>query len=193
MALAGRLAPHLPGFIAGGRDDWPCHALLTHEDGRTIALGKVWGTRDRIEVRGEHPDKRKGPTITVSALRDPKAIARDIERRLLPAYAESLAASRAIANRDAGELAMRQSFAAELREILPGPLWFEERGRSIEVHWYSTPGSGGVSLRGKTYGAADDIDLNVRMPVTTFVQLAYLLAGKTPPEWTGLEISTVSP
>jgi len=120
IRLADDVARHLDGFT---RDPaWPTWGVaLRHADGRALHLAWVWGSHEsRVEVGGGYPDGvgYKRFEITVAVSRGAQAIAREIERRLLPPYVAELqrvlaklavlrdeaAAVRCVAERIAGHL-----------------------------------------------------------------------------------------
>lgn len=102
--IAAKVAEHLPGFsLQTTVDSWTYRATIENEDGRVLFL-RAEG--NRIAISGEFPrdpvdgyvanwvlewDERNKPgnglhQITLNAGRSPEVIAREIERRLLPAY-----------------------------------------------------------------------------------------------------------
>ena len=90
LELAQRIAEHLPGWTAVPEDGrWM--AYLTHPDGPKLALRHDKG---RLNVMGTWPfshgehfyPRDKSADISCALSRGPLAIAKDIERRLLPEY-----------------------------------------------------------------------------------------------------------
>jgi hypothetical protein len=103
-------------------------AFIRHADGRGLfihALTYPFSARGRAEVRGVYPDgwtgdREREPRITVSMGRDPAAVARDIARRLLPAYGEQLERARAYVAEAQAEESSREQVAAAITAVLPG-------------------------------------------------------------------------
>ncbi len=70
---------------------------------RKVSVGFVWNQRDRVSLRGtfdnglhQHlPYRAENPEITVAISRGPAVIAREIARRVLPAYDALLAQTKA--------------------------------------------------------------------------------------------------
>lgn len=84
-------------------DEYPNHlqlGRLVHSGyGAEIHFGTIYNKLDTLHVSGNYPRDSKGtysapsgpePSIHLSWHKEPKAIAKDIERRLLPAYMERL-------------------------------------------------------------------------------------------------------
>jgi len=155
-------------------DGWhaePSHstaAFARHADGRGLflcAMSQPWSARGRVRVTGEYPHhqawRRRQVQVTVSMGRDPRAVARDLQRRLLPAYdAEFAVALEAEAVR-AADWAEVDRYAAAVLAAVPG----SER-MTVGV----PDGEALVSLRGHGYrhnvrirsgsdGTAVDMDL----------------------------------
>lgn len=121
------------GVAAALGDGWkavPSHdlaAFLRHPDGRGLflyALSQPWSARGRVQVTGEYPRhqswRRRTVQVTVGMGREPQAVARDLERRLLPAYsAEFAVAMEAEAVRVAGWAGVER-FAAAVLAAVPG-------------------------------------------------------------------------
>lgn len=92
------------GWVATPDDGWHDGVTLTGPGGEQLhATVDDWrkANAGRLFLRGSFPDELAGhlygtpaTRISVDGSRSPEAIARDIERRLLPAYREALAIAR---------------------------------------------------------------------------------------------------
>lgn len=102
--LGGEIAAHLDGWSVEADAECAHHASLVHRDGGRVSLWYDRRTR-KMRVSGQWPRGRSGglrsardwrviawdakePSVNVSLDREPKAIARDIERRFLGRYLE---------------------------------------------------------------------------------------------------------
>lgn len=112
--LAKAIAEHLPGWRVATREDGDRDhfAALEHEDGRGLHFFVPSYGTPRLEITGRPPRYRDGrrysphrwTRIGCSPARDPAAIARDIQNRLLPNYAgEYASAVRFVRKTEAGE------------------------------------------------------------------------------------------
>ncbi len=99
---AGLIADALGGWKVDTDERWTGHrgAHLDGPGGARLTIGAHgYRNADRLEIAGSYPQVpgqrlpygTKHHTITVSRDRGPAAIARDVRRRLLPPYAETLA------------------------------------------------------------------------------------------------------
>ncbi len=128
MDTARRIADHLPEWRAE-EDTWnPAASQLSHPDGRRIRIRPLHPLRDlgRLAIEGQAPSAVRGAlartqcqSITVRADRDPAAIAREICRRLLPAYTDEFTALAEQADRIAKAEASRTEITARLASLLP--------------------------------------------------------------------------
>ena len=92
--LAKSIAEHLPGWTADipalQADGYPPRFIyLGRGDGAGIAIAFIWNQHGRIEVSGRYPHEavpQDRPSITLSTLRPPENLAREITRRFLPDY-----------------------------------------------------------------------------------------------------------
>ena len=92
--LAKAIAEHLPGWRAETPalqlDEYPPHIVyIGREDGAGLAINAVRNQHGRIEVSGRYPHEavpQDRPSITLSTLRPPENLAREITRRFLSAY-----------------------------------------------------------------------------------------------------------
>lgn len=125
-------------------------ATLVGPDGASISVSQVWNQKGRLQISCHFPGgnwgAEKRPIISVSISKRPEDIARDIERRLLPAYLplyqKAVERLRAEEEREAADLAL----AARLAAILG----VEPLG--TEINWYGTGdfrgGSGTIRVSG---------------------------------------------
>jgi hypothetical protein len=171
---AGQLLHLAAGVAAALGDGWEAvpgyhvgAASVRHRDGRGlffVALTYPWSARGRAEVRGEYPAgwswRERAITVTVSVGRDPAAVARDLERRLLPRYLPELELARERVASEAAEEAGRERVAAELLAAVPGAVRSPVQGRSDGVE-LRLPGHGyrhDVRVRSSD-GTVVDVDL----------------------------------
>ena len=93
--LAIDIAEHLPGWAADipalQADEYlPRFVYLGRNDGAGIALGYIRNNPGRVEISGRYPHEAflspDRPSITLSTLRPPENLAREITRRFLPDY-----------------------------------------------------------------------------------------------------------
>lgn len=100
FAIALKVAPFLPGYKAPVQESGSWGVTLPGADGRGLFIHcNEWGN-SRLRISGIYPrfenqvvtgwlyPSAHAPEITISPLREPQAIARDIARRILPAYEE---------------------------------------------------------------------------------------------------------
>lgn len=87
----------MDGWRLDGRDDLYGTVLLS-DGGRGLFFHPIWSSADRMEISGYYgglgqflPYDREKTKITVSMAKAPERVARDIEKRLLPAYERMLA------------------------------------------------------------------------------------------------------
>lgn len=125
LALTQYLAERLgPGWTS---EDGILHMAVHGPGGQHLVLHRLAGPHTgRIGIRGVLPDgstntNRPDPhTITVAATRPAAAIAAEIERRLLPAYAPAAAAADREQRRRVAATAARLARAAALAHRLGG-------------------------------------------------------------------------
>jgi hypothetical protein len=142
------ITPHLgDGWYA--TVDQHDRTLLSNVDGRELYArdDRVHG---RILIVGTYPESdyfrrgygRRYDGITVSAARDPAAVAADVRRRLLPEYEQTLTALRAWVAQDDADRQARADLAARIQSAWPTahPLYDSEGSRSTRTH-LSLPGN----------------------------------------------------
>jgi hypothetical protein len=157
--------------LGGGWRAVPSHdlaAFVRHADGRGLflyALQLPWSARGRVQVTGEYPQqqawRRRDQSVTVSMGRDPKSVARDLQRRLLPVYEAELAIARAAEVERLADEADVERVAEEIMAAVPG----SERGGvgvsdgeaqvRLSGHGYRH----NVRIRRSSDGTAVDIDM----------------------------------
>jgi hypothetical protein len=144
--LALSVAQHLPGWTISSEETSDYHAALRHESGPELSFGKG-RERDRLHVHGSWPrDQRHGsyapysnaPAISVSISRDPKAIAREIERRFLPGFLPLWHAAEGRRREAEESNAKAETLAARLRDLFglphPEPSRYGNDRDSVHVH-----------------------------------------------------------
>lgn len=119
-ALARAIAPHLDGgtWQYKPNEDRREAATILGPNGAVISLSVEWSGKGRVKVDGQYPRDHHNqwvidsvkrynealPSITVSASRQPKDLAADIQRRFIPLYLGVLAkAQEEVARRKATE------------------------------------------------------------------------------------------
>lgn len=148
-----------PQIAAALGPDWAVDATadtpgvhIAHRDGRRLLFLRVpYNAPGRLAISGVYPpvDSAYGRDadpvqITVGLTRPAEAVAREITRRLLPAYEPRLAHAVAQAQRRAGEQALRDEVVERLCQALPGtrPITREHHHSSkVALSLHSRPGS----------------------------------------------------
>jgi hypothetical protein len=115
-----------PDWTVNASTDTP-GAHIAHPDGRRLFLRVPWNAPGRLAISGVYPPvdsvygRDADPVqITVGLTRPAEAVAREITRRLLPAYEPLLAHAVAQTQRRDGEQAQRGRAAEQLCQALPG-------------------------------------------------------------------------
>lgn len=148
LGFASRVA----AALGGGWAAEPVHergASLRHPDGRALFLfapDYPWSKRGRVRVSGVYPQhqawRRERAEVTVGMGRDPGAVARDLRRRLLPAYEAELAVAVAAEAGRVRDAAGVERVAAAVLAAVPG---------SREVAVGVPEGEARLDLRGHGY------------------------------------------
>lgn len=141
--------------VAALGTDWSVEQ--PHEGNRGVYLvgpgqEKLWlargwdsGTKTRLVIHGDYPGtetfRHENHEITVAESRPPAAIAKEIERRLLPKYRDTLA--------EVIERLDRQRQAQQARDVLAGHIT-EAVGPKVTQVGYDNDDK--VSIGGKTFG-----------------------------------------
>jgi hypothetical protein len=140
--------------------------------------------KGRISFAGRYPhsyypaDPAERAYITVSASRDPKSIAGDMQRRLLPQYRTSYAA--AVAQKEADEAYQRRKREAleTLAEISQMPV-SHHNDREPQIYHYAHPSGTLAQIKIRTYALDDvvqvDLDLG-GIPFDVAKQLCQVLS-----------------
>jgi hypothetical protein len=159
-------------------------AFVRHEDGRglfILALSFPFSARGRAEVRGVYPqgwggDRDRDPVITVSMSRKADAVARDIRRRMLPAYAERLAKARARVARDDADRGERERVAALIMAAVPGTVVDQVQGwaSAISLRLASGGYRNQCVIRSGSDGATVDLDVRALPAADALRMLAAL-------------------
>jgi hypothetical protein len=149
-ALAHQIAEQLGGFTARVHDHGAC---LHGPAGQELWVQRVWNHRDRVQVHGRYPPgdetyRLASHEITAAIARGPEAIARDITRRLLPAYRTDLQTARERVAQAARDDQHRARTAARLLATIPDARATDGK-RETTIHWYDdAAGSGTIRLHG---------------------------------------------
>jgi hypothetical protein len=116
------------------------HATISGPEAQRLHIRRGHPT-NRLEIYGDFADARdyrargESHEITVSAERRPVDIAKDIARRLLPAYATSLAKARAAQAAWQAKKAKQDALAAELCALASGTYY---HGTTERFYYYGT-------------------------------------------------------
>jgi hypothetical protein len=164
LDFARAVAEHLDGWTAT-KTEYDHGAYLVHADGQLKLLVRVggWKLDGRAEIRGSYPASDLRPTvvkITLGVGRNADHVARQIQRRLLPHYAEQL--SRVLTHVAERQAAADKRTATENELISILPALHRDAYGQDELSW-SPPGrahgsvklhhdgdGGGVELHGLT-------------------------------------------
>lgn len=150
--LAAKLAPLLPGWTLALHPDleWCDWADLVRADGAAIRV-KVggWRREGRVTFYGVRPRYRDGSPcslgdgveITCDARKAPEALAKDVRRRLLPAYDAAYAAAVASVRQDDAHADEADAVAARLALTLGAQLGDPKARRGDERRIFDTPAS----------------------------------------------------
>jgi len=133
--LMQKLAADVAAFLTGSwapqpnDEDGNWRAYILGANGEKLFLSNTWGGKGRIYVSGILPDRHTfSDGITVSATKTASQIARDIERRLLPAYQTALQEAKdKVAKENAAEQA-RLTTIAEVEKIIDLPFTTDHQG-----------------------------------------------------------------
>ncbi len=166
-ALARQVAAHLDGFTAVHRDH---NACLRGPDGQELWLHPMWNHPGRVEIGGHYPPcdetyRLPSHKITVAVARGPQTIAKEITRRLLPAYQHDLKIAHDRIAQTARDHQQRTRHAAALRATIGGCRISDDQ-RETMIVWYEH-GSGGGSIRLHGDGSSAAIELHAAGPELT--------------------------
>ena len=96
----------MKGWQLDDRED--LYGAVLSDGVRSLMFAPIWGNTERMEIRGYYGDlgqflpyDKEKTEITVSMAKTPERIARDVEKRLLPAYERVLA--KAMENKESYE------------------------------------------------------------------------------------------
>jgi len=184
--LGRAVARHLAGFTVQVISDYGDVVRLDHPDGRRLHLRRLWNNQGRVEISGAYPQSdyhlraADHVSITVAVSRGPAVIATEINRRLLPAYAEVLGKVQAHLAQQAADHASRAQVAERLAALLPDASIHDDGRSATTVRWSASDGgpmgSGHVELRNGGTRAT----LEARLPAATVERLAAVLASLAP-------------
>jgi len=179
--LARAVASHLDGFTARAVDDFGYTLRLDHPDGRGLYLHRRHNDGGRVEIVGAYPHSdyhfRDGehPSITVAIARGPTVIAREITRRLLPAYTEVLGKVHAHIAKQTADHANRTRIAERLVALIPGASIHDDGRHATTVRWYTADepiGYGHIDL--SAAGTTGTFEAR-NLPIATVERLATAL------------------
>jgi hypothetical protein len=144
--VARAIAAAMGGFHVENMEGVTHNAYLVDDDDPQRRL-LVWrgykaGRTDRLEISGVFPNtgddawyRFEQIRIGVGVTRDPEAIARDIERRLLPQYDAALAQVKEYIVMKTGGDAERQALGERLADVVGGSYRDNPRTNRGTVHW----------------------------------------------------------
>jgi hypothetical protein len=145
--LAAAIAPHLPGWTFEPAYDHI--AYLVRADGARIGvMVGSWSAKGRVSIAGMWPKFADGPTywssreraeITCAATRTPEAIAREIQRRLIPGYDHEYAIARAYVDRHNANVHDAKAVAARIAAVVGGHPSTDATRRGDGVHIHGGP------------------------------------------------------
>jgi hypothetical protein len=178
QGIAKQVASFLPGWTWRGplyEHTEDTHAVIRNAEGAEVTIsGNGWARDGRFHISaGNWPKSKKGdefspyrhggggdesPRISVAATRSTKDIAREIERRFLPAYLPLYA--KMVERRDATDVrqASAKTKCEELAKIVNGETRGLEAGDG-EVHWYHEEATYGDA---KSHDGGNEWNLNIR-------------------------------
>jgi hypothetical protein len=166
---------------------WDGCGTLRHADGRALFLTTASHgmSKGRVRVEGTFPGaatrEMDACFVTVGVTRPAAAVARDLERRLLPRYEELLPEARERVARDQAEELDRERVAAEVMRVLPGTerSRVQARARGIALR----PPEAGWRQEVEVYtsgdGTAVSIELHGLDPVRAVAMLEALGRART--------------
>jgi hypothetical protein len=159
--FARAVAEHLDGWTATNTE-YGHGAYLAHTDGRQRLLVRLggWKLDGRAEIRGSYPASDLRPAvvkITVAVGRRPEHVAGQIQRRLLPRYAEQL--NRVLAHVAERQAAADQRTATENELIAILPTLHRTNHGPDELAW-SPPGRAYGSVKLHHDGEGGGIELH---------------------------------
>lgn len=155
IAIAGELGSGWA--IKGGEAHWS--QQITGPDRQELWISTGYQALDRLQIAGDYPTDmygriphvRDSPRITLAANRSPKALARDIQRRLLPGYQLTL---KQVLERQADQMRrfdLREQVAQRLIAAAGPDANLGSRDANHERHHVSLhPGMATVSYGGGT-------------------------------------------
>lgn len=145
-ALAASIAQHMNGWTLSDRETNEYHAVLAHESGPELSIN-VDHWKHRLHVHGSWPrDSRNGsyaprsgaPRISVGVTRSPKSIAREIERRFVPALMPLWHAAEGQRRQMEERNEKAEALARRLRDIFglshPEPSRYDSGRDSVNVY-----------------------------------------------------------
>ena len=156
---------------------------LNRPDGARLLIGfDDWTRARRVEIWGTYPDRIRithrlpRHEITVSRARGAQVIAREIVRRLLPAYQPDLCRAREIVLRRAQQKQDRDRLAEQITEALPRTQLIEDEARgtlSCDLR-EALPGRAWGSIDLDRDGQAATVDLH-QIPAYVVVRVVAAL------------------
>lgn len=178
LALGRQVVAHMePGWSAGTVDEW-FGAGLHGPDNALVWLSKPSSKPGYVHASGNFPETRKTlrtrPSVNVRADRGPAVIAREITRRLLPAYLPLLAEVVEYNATEDYERSSRKTVVDKFGALFPG-----SHSSDIGYTGYGRRGvlggAGGIGTVEAT-GDGSNVTLNVRVPADVAMQILELVA-----------------
>lgn len=200
LKLAESIANYMEGWRADRRPVPQDHrhqgATLLGDQGKAIRLYQSYQSKGKVTVRGICPDyglnhcERRNASlphgsesINVSPARNPKHIAADIERRLLPGYEAILPEAAKRAQEYKKRVSTLEHIEHALLDVAPELRPYQQNDGSSERRYYiygkdNQPFRSG-EIRISSYGCYScDLDLN-DVPLSTTFQILALLRNDT--------------
>ena len=183
-AIAGALTLRTGKTWSLDHDPNTQQLTLVSTAGVRLSLAWDWRRRERIQVAGIYPKttfyNREWPRISVREDRGADVIAGEIQRRLLPAHLELLAAVHAHNAREAGYQAQRASVANMVQSRVGGTVHEDEHGSQTIVRYRATEGPGFGEFKIRRQGESADVELRA-VPIPVVWRIAEAVAeGDTP-------------
>lgn len=128
--------------------NYPTHKI-ENGDGAVLWVSIIWNHKDRANISGslflgrgnqhvtvyENNERAKVPDITVALARGPAAIAKDVQRRLLPEYLRILELAKAQVKRENETTAKRQANIRKLAAVTGDKVPDFERDPDTSRFW----------------------------------------------------------
>lgn len=186
--MAKAVLPHLTGTWTMkdkvNLDGVVLGVMLTGSDGQEIDFRVPWNKPDRIEISGgfgnglaqhlSYREDREKTSITVAAGKDPKRIAADIEKRLLPGYIRELKKAKE-RKQSADEYAANQRNVLERIQAAVG-------GGHIPDHTKETLYCSNFHGLTVKYYSGYDVRIEMNLPVEMLIEVIEFIKEKSKKE-----------